>query len=257
MIYITGDPHAKFGNIEAFCKEHHTTRSDVLIVLGDMAVNASTPERAKEKKEELKKIPITFFCIHGNHDRRPETIPSYQLKEYRGGKVWVEEDYPELLFARDGEVFDFDGRTAIVIGGAYSPNKEERISAGRRWFSDEQPSEEIKKEVEQKLEEMNWKVDIVLTHTTPLKYKPTDRLRYHSAGSSDETGGGSENAGAGTGEDAGGSENAGAPTVDESTEIWLDAIEEKLDYKKWYAGHFHLERSVDKLQIMFKNIEPF
>lgn len=39
---------------------------------------------------------------------------------------------------------------------------------------DEQPSAEIKADVEQQLDKLGWKVDVVLSHTTPLKYEPVE-----------------------------------------------------------------------------------
>jgi len=36
--------------------------------------------------------------------------------------------------------------------------------------------------------------------------------------------------------------------VDKSTEIWLDEIEEQLDYKKWYCGHYHIESMEQKAE---------
>ena len=47
--------------------------------------------------------------------------------------------------------------------------------------------------------------------------------------------------------------------VDKSTEIWLDSIEDKLTYRKWYCGHYHTEKKTDRLQIMFNDyaaLEP-
>ena len=44
-------------------------------------------------------------------------------------------------------------------------------------------------------------------------------------------------------------------TVDETTELWLGELEKKLDYKWWYAGHYHTSRVRDKLRIMFEDIE--
>ena len=41
--------------------------------------------------------------------------------------------------------------------------------------------------------------------------------------------------------------------VDKSTEQWLDGIEDRLDYKKWYCGHYHVEKRIDKIEIMFEN----
>ena len=56
------------------------------------------------------------------------------------GKVWVEEAYPNILFAKDGEIYDIAGMKTIVIGGAYSVDKFYRLSKGYNWFEDEQTS---------------------------------------------------------------------------------------------------------------------
>ena len=45
--------------------------------------------------------------------------------------------------------------------------------------------------------------------------------------------------------------------VDKSTEEWLDRIEEKLTYRKWYCGHYHTEKKIDKLEIMVANFDEF
>lgn len=42
-----------------------------------------------------------------------------------------------------------------------------------------------------------------------------------------------------------------------STEEWLNHIEEKLSYQKWYCGHYHTEKKIDKLEIMFENFDEF
>ena len=62
----------------------------------------------------------------------------YKLQEWNGGKVWVEEAYPNILFAKDGEIYDIAGMKTIVIGGAYSVDKFYRLSKGYNWFEDEQ-----------------------------------------------------------------------------------------------------------------------
>ena len=36
-------------------------------------------------------------------------------------------------------------------------------------------------------------------------------------------------------------------------ESQLDGIEDKLDYGKWYCGHYHTEKKVDRVEIMFEN----
>lgn len=229
MIYITGDTHGMFERIEAFCNRFQTSREDILIILGDAGINYHGWVRDHAKKEFLKSLPITFFCIHGNHEQRPCTIDTYQEKEWHGGVVYYEEEYPELLFAKDGEVFDLNGKQTIVIGGAYSVDKMIRLIRGYGWWPDEQPSEEIKRDVERKLDELGWKVDVVLSHTAPLKYEPVEVFL----------------------------EGLDQSKVDKSTEEWLDKIEDRLEYQKWYCGHYHTEKKIDNMEIMFENVDVF
>ena len=63
------------------------------------------------------------------------------------------------------------------------------------------------------------RIDIVLSHTCPYKYEPRDAFLPIIDQS----------------------------TVDDSTERWLDGIEEKVDYKAWLCGHWHIEKQIDKL----------
>ena len=46
-------------------------------------------------------------------------------------------------------------------------------------------------------------------------------------------------------------------TVDNSTEYFLDEIEQTTDYKKWYCGHYHTNKKIDKMIFMFDEIEEF
>lgn len=225
MIYITGDTHGEFGRIEVFCRRFGTCKEDVMIILGDAGINFSGGIRDMRKKEFLESLPITVFAIHGNHEQRPQTIEGYQEKMWHGGVVYWEEVYPSLLFAKDGEVFDLDGKQAIVMGGAYSIDKMVRLMYGYGWWPDEQPSEETKRYVESRLDRLGWRVDVVLSHTTPLKYEPVE---VFMAG-------------------------VDQSKVDKSTEEWLDRIEDRLDYGKWYCGHYHTEKKIDRVEIMFEN----
>ena len=225
MIYITGDTHGEFGRIEAFCRRFGTCKEDVMIILGDAGINYSGGIQDMRKKEFLEALPITVFAIHGNHERRPQAIEGYQEKVWRGGVVYQEEEYPSLLFAKDGEVFDLDGKQAIVMGGAYSIDKMVRLMYGYGWWPDEQLSEEVKRYVERRLDGLGWKVDVVLSHTVPLKYEPVE---VFMAG-------------------------VDQSKVDKSTEEWLDGIEDRLNYGKWYCGHYHTEKKVGRVEIMFEN----
>ena len=224
MFYLTGDTHGHFDRLAEFCSEYSTTKEDVLIILGDAGFNFSGGLTDHKKKMFVSSLPITVFCIHGNHEQRPSSIPSYSEYEWRGGMVWREEMYPDILFAKDGEIYDLNGQKAVVIGGAYSIDWMYR-TYGRSWWPDEQPSPAIKEYVEAQLAKQNWQVDIVLTHTCPIDYEPIEVFLPGFDQSK----------------------------VDSSTEEWLGEIERRLTYKKWYCGHYHTEKKTDRLEFMFNN----
>ena len=37
--------------------------------------------------------------------------------------------------------------------------------------------------------------------------------------------------------------------VDKSMEHFLDKIEDTIDYDKWYCGHYHTEKKIDKIRV--------
>ena len=229
MIYITGDKHADFREVFYFCYANETTLDDILIVLGDSGINYYANDKDYILKNSLLQYSITFFCIHGNHEERPENIESYKTKKFHEGIVYYEEDYPNVLFAKDGEIYNFNNHKVLVIGGAYSVDKYFRLSKGYNWYESEQPGDKTKNKVKKVLKNLDNKVDIILSHTCPYKYLPREMFL----------------------------EGIDQSTVDNSTEYFLDEIEESTDYNLWYCGHYHTDKKIDKIIFMFHKIEEF
>ena len=169
MIYITGDKHGKFTSVKNFCTTFNTTTNDILIILGDVGLNYFLDERDSIQKKKLAILPITFLCVHGNHEERPENISTYKTKKFNGGIVYYEEEYPNILFAKDGEVYNLNGNNVLVAGGAYSVDKYYRIEKGMRWFKSELPDNKKKEDILNGVKLYNNKIDIILSHTCPLK----------------------------------------------------------------------------------------
>ena len=106
-----------------FCNKNNTTKEDILIVLGDSCLNYYEDERDTELKRKLSDINITFFCIHGNKKKRPQDISSYGIRNFCGGKVYYDPNFPNIFFAIDGNIYTFGKKKSIVIGGAHSVDK--------------------------------------------------------------------------------------------------------------------------------------
>lgn len=225
MVYYTGDIHGQEYEIVRFCKKVKPTAEDVIVILGDVGANYSLDERDAKLKKALNRVKPTILCIHGNHEIRPWHIPTYKTKEWNGGMVWYEEEYPTVLFAKDGEIYDLEGLRHIAIGGAYSVDKFYRLRYGGGWWPDEQPSDDIKAYVKRQLRHNP--VDVILSHTCPLKYKPVEAFLP----------------------------GIDQSKVDDSTEKWLDEIEESTDYTAWFCGHWHINKHIDKLHFLYHNFE--
>ena len=80
-------------------------------------------------------------------------------------------------------------------------------------------------DVEQQLKENA--IDVVLSHTCPFKYEPVEEFLP----------------------------GIDQSTVDDSTEKWLDVIEETTDYMAWFCGHWHANKRIDKMHFLFHQFE--
>ena len=210
-VFMHGDCHADFRWLKYFCEEEKTTKDDLMIILGDAGINYWSSTKDYDLKEYLAELPITLLCIHGNHEERPFNIFSYHEKEMFEGVVYVEDDFPNILFAKDGENYQIKNHRYLILGGAYSIDKYYRLTYGHRWYESEQPNQEIKNYVAKQLVQYNYEFDIVLSHTAPLKYEPVEMFLA----------------------------GVDQSRVDKSTEEWLDDIENMINYNKWYFGHYH------------------
>lgn len=221
MIYITGDTHRRFDRLDKI----ENNNNNMIIILGDSGINYFLDDKDIELKEQLQKYKFKIFCIQGNHEERPENIKSYKEIEMFNGRVFIEENYPNLIFAKNGEIYNINNQSILVIGGAYSIDKRYRIMYGYKWFKNEQLTDKEKGMIINKCSGKHF--DIVLSHTCPKKYEPTEVFI----------------------------KDLNQSLIDKSMEEFLDEVEEKIDYNKWYCGHFHTDKEIDKIEFMYGNIK--
>lgn len=97
MIYITGDTHREFYKLHDIEKN----KNNMLIILGGAGINYYLDGRDKLLKEQLNSYNIKLFCVQGNHEERPDNISTYKEIDMFDGKVLIEEEYPNLIFAKN------------------------------------------------------------------------------------------------------------------------------------------------------------
>ena len=228
MIYLTGDIH---GDIDihklssANWPEGRTlTRDDYLIVLGDFGLvwNGGSEERWWQGWLEDK--PWTTLFVDGNHENHP-MLAEYPEEEWNGGKV--HRITPHVLHLMRGHVFDIDGQSFLAMGGAKSHDIWYRTE-GVSWWPEEIPSEEEMLRCEESLDCVGWSVDYVLTHDVP------STSVYYLAYAVNRP-----------------------PRID-AFETWLGSVADRLEYKRWYAGHWHVNavRESARLVVLYDEIVP-
>ena len=226
-IFIRGDTHGNFDFLEKFCCDNKTDLQDYLIILGDAGINYYMNKRDKKLKNKISNLPITLVCIHGNHEARPQNISSYILtsKAELNCNCWVEPEYPNILFPMDG-LMTINDKNFLILGGAYSVDKEYRLKNGWNWFSDEQMSEDERNRILNLIEYLNH-YDYILSHTAPISEEPT----YLFLNFIDQS------------------------KVDKTMENFLEKVKNQITFTKWFFGHYHDDAILnDKFRIMFNDI---
>ena len=265
MFYVTGDIHGDPRSLIKKIKRYGLTENDTIIIVGDCGFNYFRNYRDKVAKDLTEKVPCKWFCIQGNHEGRPHNYPEYHLTDFCSGKVWVEDEYPNILFAKDGEVYDFDGKRCLVIGGAYSVDKFYRVvhrvmidgsvdsETYHRWvkYVGKQDDSKVKEEIENFIankpygwggwfsdeqisdedmkhveEKINTKIDFILSHTCPHRHEPVEMFLSQ----------------------------VNQSAVDKRMETWLDTIEDNALFEKWYCGHWHTDKTDGKLRFLYEDL---
>lgn len=229
QFFITGDKHGDFDDfIENFSRKSDLKNTGV-IILGDRGLNYYLNDTDKKRKERLNKVGCVWYLVRGNHEERPENISTMSevYDPIVKNNVYQELEYPYIKYLKDGEVYYFGKYKTLVIGGAYSIDKEYRLlRAGYSekdeliadpkkcgWFKDEQLTAEEMMVIEKRW--IGQSFDFILTHTCPYSWRPTDLFLP----SIDQS------------------------KVDSSMEKWLDSFKDKINWKIFCWGHYHVDRS--------------
>lgn len=207
-IYITGDVHGHLGasrfNTANFPAQKTMTRNDVVIVLGDFGLVWNNNKTYQHWLKWYAEKPFTLVFIDGNHDNH-DWLREFPEKQWHGGRVHVIAD--NVLHLMRGELFTIAGQTWFAFGGALSVDKEHR-QVGVSWWPGELPSVAECEHGLATLDNVNWHVDHVLTHTAPVSVLDAMFPQYVL-----ET---------------------------DITSNYLEMVHDQLTFTHWWYGHWHV-----------------
>ena len=224
--YITGDLHGTIDPrfyVAPFPLE--PKRDTAIIVLGDVGANYYMNKKDKKFKQQLSDLGFTFYCVKGNHEARPSEVDGMQgtYDPDVEGFVYFEPEFPYIKYFQEFGTYNINDYKTLVIGGAYSVDKEYRILRGWQWFPTEQLNENEMAECMKMIEEDGANYHLVLSHTCPYSWMPTDLFLPFIDQSK----------------------------VDNRTEHFLEEVKEKIQFKKWCYGHYHDDRWENEQARMF------
>ena len=244
--FVTGDTHGQvLSRLSHINADKYTASQTALIILGDAGINFYLNKTDMNLKQNIQNTGFTVYCVRGNHEERPENlgyIEHWYDKNVKG-YVMYEPDYPNIKYFEDGNAYEICGKSVLVIGGAYSVDKWYRLNrAGvtskldkdylnprkTGWFPDEQLLNWEMTTIEK--EHFGKHYDVVLTHTCPISWEPTDLFLSGLDQSS----------------------------VDKTMELWLDEVKQKVDWNIWLFGHYHGDQLVRPgVEMYYKDIEDW
>ena len=233
-IIVTGDIHGnpfQRLNVENFPEGKTYTKEDYVIILGDFGLVWDNSAIEYSCLDWLENKPWTTLFIDGNHENY-DLLNKFPIEEWGGGRV--QKIRSSVIHLLRGEVYDIGGYKFLAMGGARSHDIQDgilevgdpRIKIWKKddfklfrinhisWWEEEIPNEEERKNALKNLAENDYKVDYILTHEAPSSdVVLMDHLLYHP---------------------------------DEYSK-WLEMeIRQKVKYKKWFFGHYHLNLDVNE-----------
>ena len=233
-IIVTGDIHGnpfQRLNLENFPEGKTFTKEDYVIILGDFGLVWDDSPMEHSCLDWLENKPWTTLFIDGNHENY-DLLNKFPIEEWGGGRV--QKIRSSVIHLLRGEVYDIGGYKFLAMGGARSHDIQDgvlevgdpRIKIWKKddfklfrinhisWWEEEIPNEEERKNALKNLAENDYKVDYILTHEAPSSdVVLMDHLLYHP---------------------------------DEYSK-WLEMeIRQKVKYKKWFFGHYHLNLDVNE-----------
>lgn len=212
MVFISGDAHGNFDKIYNFARKMQLSINNSIIILGDMGLCWRRDMQDFHYNTQLWesfKYKCKLFWLEGNHE-------NYDIIQKLPKENNMRKCSDNIYMLERGQVYNFEGKKILTIGGADSVDKFRRIKH-LSWWEQEQISD---KDVAAALTHKNEKLDYVFSHAAPAAI--VDKYKYILCQLSlDED------------------------TIDHTSENQLEILRQNLSFEHWGFGHYHTDVHLD------------
>ena len=224
-IIVCGDLHG-YNNLDVLRHDRLPLIPSYLIVAGDWGTIWNNSEHSIATEKRLLKWynvqPYITLVVLGNHEGYERISRLPQVKKF-GNMVY--QASPSVFILQTGKIYLIDGKKIFVYGGALSIDKNSRIP-GVSWWAEEIPSYSQFKEAMANLETNN-ELDYIITHTAPVSIVKQMLADYGLVYRQD---------------------------LQDETTLQLEEIKNKVTFKSWYFGHFHMDWGDGKFNCLYKKV---
>jgi hypothetical protein len=212
MIYVTGDTH---GDLERFKNPafRKIKKRDTLIICGDFGFIWDGSKREKNILKWLGKRRYDVLFVDGVHENFDE-LEKYEIEDWNGGKT--RKISGKLRQLMRGYAFNIDDKWILAFGGG--ERDEEVRSASGKCQPSPQDFETAMKSLAV-MEERGRKIDYVVSYEPPTKITEFLALGKNVS-------------------------DTLCQSVSDTLNYYLDEINQKADYKRWFFGRHHINKIV-------------
>lgn len=219
MVYITGDIHGDISRLTPdklkFMKTH-----DTLIVCGDFGFIWDDSKNEDKILRNLGRRKYNICFVDGTHENF-SLLNKFPASDWNGGKA--RNITGNLYHLMRGEIYTIEGMKVLTLGGGDSPEAELRFENDDSEHLETPTKEELLKAVN-RLEQVNYEVDLIITHEPPSKTREFLLMQKNEQFSVS------------------------------ALNAFFDELAIQCKYKKWYFGSMHTDKYISENQVaVFRN----
>lgn len=205
MVYVTGDVHGDISDLTSR-NINKLKNGDVLIITGDFGFIWDNSKSEIKNLKKLSKKKFTILFVEGVHENF-ELLSQYEESEIYNSKARKIAD--NIFCLNRGEIYEIENRSFFCLGGGDYDDIFEKGDCDSLTNKCMPTDEELKYAVDN-LQNVEKKVDYIITHEAPASVK---RLIRRDSTTND-------------------------------LNIFFDTILHNVRYRKWFFGSLHTDREL-------------
>ncbi|MGL5972724.1 MAG: metallophosphoesterase family protein [Oscillospiraceae bacterium] len=207
MVYITGDTHGDIlsTNIKAMKK---LKKTDVVIICGDFGFIWNDTKQELKTLKKLCKYKCTILFVDGCHENHDA------LKKFKLVELFENEGYQivdNIFMLQRGHIYTIENNSFLAIGGGQSEDMSIRID-NNTWSEKELIKQKDINLALINIRDKGGNVDYIISHEAPVKIKEFLDMNNNFCTS--------------------------------SSNFLLQQIHDSCNFKKWYFGHYHIDKVI-------------